>query len=268
MSNGNGNEQIEFERYEAKYVIHPSLVAPIREFIRPFTVPDRNAVGDPPEYVVTTLQLDSPDLVLHHARDHEALNRFKLRVRTYGTDGQCPVFMEIKRKIKGVISKSRAVLPAALWNADVCLRPARMLPFKKQEEQANYLEFVRLVRAIDARPAVRIRYRRQSYLGVNDSYARVTFDRCLCYQPADTWDVLNEGGRWWSMDSATAVNRTFSGVILELKTLSDAPRWMVDLTQQFDLVRVGFCKYSTAMRLESLFAGAEYTEASEASAWT
>jgi hypothetical protein len=216
---------------------------------------------------VTTLQLDSPDLVLHRARDHEALNRFKLRVRTYGTDGQCPVFMEIKRKIKGVISKSRAVLPSALWNEDVCLSPTRMLPFRKEEEQANYLEFVRLVQAIDARPAVRIRYWRQSYLGVNDSYARVTFDRRLCYQPARTWEVLPPGGRWWSMDSSMAVNRTFSGVILELKTLSDTPYWMVDMTRQFDLVRVGFCKYSTAMRLESLFDGAQYTEASEACDW-
>jgi hypothetical protein len=47
VSNGNGQEQIEFERYEAKYVIPPSLVTPIREFIRPFTIPDRNASGDP-----------------------------------------------------------------------------------------------------------------------------------------------------------------------------------------------------------------------------
>lgn len=259
---GNGREQIEFERHEAKYLIHPSLVPKIREYIRPFTAPDDNATGDPPEYVVTTLQLDSPDLTLYRARDREALDRFKLRVRTYGTDGTCPIFLEVKRKLKGVIAKSRAILPAALWGRDVCLRPDRVLPFRKPEEQNHYLEFVRLVRELHARPVVRIRYWRESYFGTNDSYARVTFDRRLCYQPAHTWSVPGEG-RWWSMDSVLAMNRPFSPVVLELKTLSDAPRWMVDLTREFDLVRVGFCKYSTAIRLESLFEGAQYSEASE-----
>jgi hypothetical protein len=105
---------IDLERHEAKYIIHPGQMAAIREFIRPFCVPDENARDGHnglPEYLVTTLQLDSPDLALFHAKEHEALNRFKLRVRTYGTDGQCPVFLEVKRKIKGIIVKSRATVP-------------------------------------------------------------------------------------------------------------------------------------------------------------
>jgi len=65
------------------------------------------------------------------------------------------------------------------------------------------------------------------------------------------------------MDSSVALNRAFSGVILELKTYSDAPQWMSELTERFSLSRTGFCKYSTAMRLESLFYGSTYSDASD-----
>ena len=44
-------------------------------------------------------------------------------------------------------------------------------------------------------------------------------------------------------------------VVLELKTLTEVPRWVVELIQQFDLVRGGNCKYSTAIWEEALFRG-------------
>lgn len=256
---------IELERHEAKYLIPPALMAPIRDFIRPFCVPDDNAVSDTglPEYEVTTLQLDSADMSLYRAKERESLNRFKIRVRTYGLDGRCPIFLEIKRKIKGVIVKSRATIAPDRWHDQTCRYPQAGLLFPSRKEEENYLNFVRLVQTLDARPVVLIRYRRESYLGKNDQYSRLTFDHTLRYRPTRDWNLLPEGGHWWTMDSATAMNRPYSGVILELKTFADAPRWMVDLTERFDLTRIGFCKYFTAVRLESLFNGALYSEAAE-----
>ncbi len=258
------SSEVDLERYEAKYLIHPSLVPEVRRFIEPFCHPDAHAAGAIPEYVVTTLQLDSPDLALYRAKEEEALNRFKLRVRTYGLDGKCPVFLEVKRKIKGVIAKSRVALPFAEWRADLCLNPPSRLVFQSPRQSAAYWEFVRLTRELDARPKVLLRYHRESYLGTNDRYARVTFDRLLCYRVARTWDLLPADGRWWSLDSALALRNPYSGVILELKTFGDAPVWMVDMTERFNLVRIGFSKYFNAMRSELLFGGLEYSAAGEA----
>ena len=255
--------QIEFERYEAKYIIPRQLVPQIREFIRPFCIPDPNTEGTPPEYIITTLQLDSPFGTLHYAKEQEVFNRFKLRVRTYGLDGKAPVFVEIKRKMNGVVLKSRAMMPAEFWGKEACHGHKANLSFKSRHQALNYREFVRLVDAINARPVMLIRYTRESYLSKIDSYARVTFDRRMCYSPARTYTFPGPDVRWWSMDSGTALNRPFSGLILELKTYRDAPAWMVELTARFNLVRTGFCKYSTAMRLESLFQGAMYSEQSE-----
>jgi hypothetical protein len=248
---------VQLDRYEAKYVIPSRLVPRIREFIRPFCMPDPNTHGDPPEYVITTLQLDTPDLALHRAKMNEAKNRFKLRVRTYGEPGESAVYLEVKRKIRGTIVKSRAKVPFDRWSERVVRDTRVNLTFKSREEENGYLNFVRLVRETGARPVVLVRYNRESYFGKYDTYARVTFDRRLLYQRTSSWDSWGRNGRWLAMDTPLAQNHgnRYSGVVLEIKTLSDAPHWMMDLIQHFNLERSGHCKYSIAFWLESLFGG-------------
>lgn len=246
--------QSEFNRYEAKYIIPPSLVPEIRAFISPFCVHDPHAEGTPPEYVVTTLQLDSQDLCLLRAKENEAINRFKMRIRTYGTDARTPVFLEIKRKIKGAIAKSRVMVPredyhAGIFSGETC--PV----FRSRKEALVFTDFLRLRDALDLRPVAFVRYNRESYLGKNYHYARVTFDRKLRYRRTREWTFPSETDRWRSMDSCVALDRDFSGFILELKTLRDVPVWMSELTERFNLVRIGFCKYSAAMDKEAVFYG-------------
>ncbi|MEM7395984.1 MAG: VTC domain-containing protein [Verrucomicrobiota bacterium] len=124
-------------------------------------------------------------------------------------------------------------------------------------EEEGFLEFVRLRDEIEAEPKVYIRYTRESYFGKYDQYARVTFDRKLLYQPTDEWESFGRGRRWLHMDSSYAQRKLmhYSGVVMELKTLSDAPAWMLDMVRYFGLERTGNCKYSTAINQESLFRG-------------
>jgi hypothetical protein len=247
---------IQLERHEAKYIISPALVPRIRDYLKPFCLPDAYGRGEPPEYAVVTLQLDSPSLALHHAREWEALDRFKLRVRTYETPG-CPVFLEVKRKLGRVVVKSRAAVPAERWTSELIQRTDIDLRFKSDKEYVAFLTFIRLAREIGARPVVRLRYVRESYFGVAEEYARVSFDRCLQYQPAHTWAMQEPGAPWLAMDTDLMQNKLmpFSGVVLELKTTTEVPRWMVEMTREFDLERTGNCKYSTAVWGEAVFRG-------------
>ena len=249
--------EVQLDRHEAKYVIPRSLVPKIREFIAPFCQPDSHGQGDPPEYVITTLQLDSAGLALHEAKGNEALNRFKLRVRTYGNPGDSAVFMEVKRNLRGTIVKSRTRIPFDAWGEHLLTDPKISLQFRTDAEVVSFLEFRRLVQEIGAKPVTLIRYTRESYFGTLDQYARVTFDRKLMYQPTASWESWGRGGRWIPLDSSLVQNKQypFSGVVLELKTLSEAPRWMIDLIMEFGLERTGHCKYSNAVWLESLFLG-------------
>lgn len=247
--------EIQMDRHEAKYVIPRSLVPEIREFIRPFCMPDPYTRGNPPEYRITTLQLDTPDLAFHRAKMNEAGTRFKLRVRTYGVPGESAVYLEVKRKIRGSIVKSRAKVPFEAWSEALLHDTCPALTFKSRNEEAGFLTFVRLARETGAQPVVLVRYDRESYFGTHDPYARVTFDRNLVYQPTASWDSWGRGGCWRSMDTPYAQNKdfAFSGIILEIKTLSEAPQWMMDLIMHFNLERGGNCKYSCCLWQESLY---------------
>ena len=257
-------EDLQIDRYEYKYLVPPEQVPEIRKFIRSFVRADSFAEGEVPEYLVTTLQLDALNGALHYAKERKARSRFKLRIRTYGTDGTAPYFMEIKRKVNVMILKSRATLQADDYSRQNLVNPSTLLPFATESETMNYLEFVRLVQEIGARPFIYVRYVRESYKGASERYARVTIDRRLSYRPArGSWDFPLEAKQWYSMDTQTALRREYPGHVLELKAEAEFPDWMAELVERFDLVNTGFCKYSAAMRLESLFRGSSYSDASE-----
>lgn len=170
------------ERHEAKYVVPYALLPEIRRHIQPYVFPDKNGRGEFPSYLVRTIQLDSRDLCLHYAKEVEQLNRFKLRIRSYGTDGKAPYFLEIKRKLGEVIVKSRSVVKAVDYGADLFTKPGRHVPFTNEREHMNYLDFLRLSKEIGAQPVTMIQYERESYMGRVEDYARVTFDTNVCYQ--------------------------------------------------------------------------------------
>lgn len=246
----------ELDRFEAKYIIPRQLVEPIKQFIRPYCTMDKHCAAAGGHYYINTLQLDSPTLSLHYAKEWEATHRFKLRVRTYGNPpGDAPVFLEIKRKYFERVIKSRACIPFAEWKPGVLKKRAEELNLKSVKEREAFREFVRLSEEIDARPLVYVRYSREAYTGLFDHYARITFDSQLCYQPV--FDMYNWGGdgRFISMDSGLVRNRRDSTLVLEVKCTEQVPTWMIELVQEFDLIRCGNCKYSTAIWMENLLTG-------------
>lgn len=255
-------------RYEAKYIIPRELVAGIRAFIGPFCSPDPHAAGTPPEYTITTLHLDDPYYSLHRAKEREAARRFKLRVRTYGAIGSSPVFAEVKAKLDDVIVKARSEIPFPQWSPELVLGVRLPACFKTQHQELDFLQFRRLVWELGARPVVLVRYLRESYVGKVDWYARVTFDRRLEYQVTDSWTDFGRSGLWRCMDSTEAqgFGLPYSGVVLEVKTLSDMPVWVMDMAERFQLQRCGNCKFSTAIWREGLFRGHPATNAATAEA--
>jgi len=242
-------------RHEAKYIVPREIVPELRKFIAPFCVPDPYAHGTPPEYTITTLQLDDPFFSLHAAKGREALDRFKLRVRTYGAIGTAPVFTEIKSKLDMTIVKTRAAIPFAEWGERLVSGVRLPTCFRNRQQEFNFLQFKRLVWELGARPVLLVRYIRESYVGRVDRYARVTFDRKLQYQMTDSWTDFGLGGAWRGMDSAQAqgFGLPYSGVVLEIKTLSHTPLWVMDMVERFQLRKCGNCKYSTALWREGVF---------------
>jgi SPX domain protein involved in polyphosphate accumulation len=251
-------------RHELKYIIPSEQAEEIRNYIQIFCSHDPFAQGEPPVYEVSTMQLDSPDLTLHLAKDAKKKNRFKLRVRTYGHDLNGTVFFEVKRKEEQFIRKTRSRVRMSDYSESLFQKPFTIPRFTNDREYANHYEFLRLMTVANAHPAVHIHYERESWIGHNDPEIRITMDRKIRYRRADGYKLFdgNEKG-WRAMDSETALRRRFGGVVLEIKTPTHVPSWIFYLIRNFDLQRTGFCKYSTAMRLESIYTGNTYTAASE-----
>jgi len=254
-------------RYETKYVIPKEMVSEIREMIRPFCEPDPNCTGDPPTYINTTLQLDSPALGLHHAKLWDFVDRFKLRVRTYGDPvGDFPIFLEVKAKDRNMVYKYRSEIPFDSWGEHLFTdQVIRGIEFKSRKEADNFYQFLRLTKQIGARPVMLIRYHRESYFGTADEYSRVTFDSRLEFQQTYSWGSWGNEGQWRALDNPMMQTRrhdkelNFSGVVMELKAQHDVPAWMIDLVTRLDLWRVGHCKYSNAMWAESIFTTTPWT---------
>jgi hypothetical protein len=249
-----GSGQIDIvNRYESKYLIPPALMPKIRECIAPFTIPDKFCHGNPPEYSITTLQLDTPSFAFHYAKENELDDRIKLRVRTYGEIGTCPVFTEIKGKFQGIVVKARSMIPFDAWSEDLVYSTELPNIFRSPRQENDFLKFRRLVWETCAQPAIIVRYIRESYVGTNKDYLRVTLDKKLEYCPHATWTNFGVGETWYHMDSSEALARDDSCVVLEIKTLQDVPIWVVDLVERFNLQRGGNCKYSTGLWKEALF---------------
>lgn len=240
-------------RYESKYLIPPSAVPEMRAWMGPFVVPDPYGKGDPGEYSITTLQLDTPDLSFHSAKEVEALNRFKLRVRTYGEIGSSPIFTEIKAKYRHTIVKTRAQIPFAAWNERLVLDETLPDIFVSEQQEIDFLNFKRIVWQLGAVPKLLVRYWRESYLGTGLDYLRITFDRLLEYQPTTSWTDLGRSGTWFPMDSGEAQGEENSSIVLEIKTLEQVPTWVLHLIETFDLQKTGNCKYSTGVWKEGCF---------------
>ena len=249
-----GSGQVDrINRYECKYLIPPALMPAVREYIAPFVLPDRFCLGDPPEYCITTLQLDTPSFAFHNAKENELDDRVKLRVRTYGEIGSAPVFTEIKGKFQGIVVKARTMIPFHAWSEGLVYSVELPHFFKTARQENDFLKFRRLVWETNARPMILVRYVRESYVGPGKEYLRVTMDKKLEYCARPTWENFGRGESWYPMDSAESQAREDSCVVLEIKTLEDVPVWVIDMVERFNLQRGGNCKYSTGVWQESLF---------------
>jgi hypothetical protein len=241
------------KRYEKKYLIPPALVPEIRKYITPFVIPDKFGKGPFPEYVITTLQLDTPSLSFHYAKELEYDERFKLRVRTYNDIGSSPIFAEIKTKFQGIIVKTRVMVPFDKWDEKLIFSTELPYIFRSRQQETDFLNFRRLVWETNAEPSNIIRYIRESYVGPGELYLRVTIDRKLEYCSRAAWTNFGVGETWYSMDSGEAQGADDSCVVLEIKTLDEVPVWVVDMVEKFSLQNRGNCKYSTGVWKDSLY---------------
>jgi hypothetical protein len=226
-------------RYEMKYVISESKAAAIVQFIEPYLQLDRYCRIQPGgEYPIVSLYLDSDNLQLCRESLGGLLKRFKLRVRSYSDDVDCPRFFEIKRRTNAVIIKSRAKV---MHNDVSALLSGQYVPplQKHQTETDAIKQFQLYMKSVGAAPKILIRYMRQAYEGESENRVRVTFDRQIVYKVSNDPEVSLNGSGW---------QHNLSGVILEIKFTGRYPAWLGRMVPYFDLQQQSMSKYVTSIK--------------------
>jgi hypothetical protein len=233
-------------RFEFKYTVCDALAREIAEYAKPWTEPDKHVPPGQVGYTITSTYLDTPDMRFLWEKRTLQPNRMKLRVRSYGIRSEGPFFAEIKRRFGDVMVKTRALIPREAIPPIADPAGGSEDPGRFASKRAGIpvvRDFTALVRELELRPVVVVRYDRQPLAGLYDSHTRLTFDRSLrCCIPRRL-EVTPDDRDFQAVDFAALFDQPESQVIVELKFDGRAPFWMQDLIYRFNLIRSSFSKY-------------------------
>lgn len=186
-------------------------------------------------YPICNIYYDTPDSHLITASLQKPVYKEKLRLRCYETPSlDAMVYVEIKKKYKGVVNKRRSAL--RLYQAYDFLESG-LLPATEPFMNAQVLREIQyLLTRQPLQPKVFLSYDRLAFSGAGDSDLRVSFDTNIRARRSDL--RLESGvygapllgpGEW----------------LMEIKTSESIPLWLTGLLSEYRIYPSSFSKYGT-----------------------
>ncbi len=231
-----------FKRRELKYLVTAKQKRILQEAMAPYMEPDPYGRS-----TICSLYFDTSDYLLARRSSEHPIYKEKLRVRSYGTAGEnSPVFVELKKKYRGVVYKRR--IGAAQREAmDYLCGGGKLESVDQIAREIDY--FKNLYRELA--PAVYLSCEREAYFGVEDGELRITFDDDIIWRDTDLSLCVKPYG--------TAILQPGYS-LMEVKLAGAMPLWLCGLLSENSIFMTGFSKYGSAYRqiLENREAGTDY----------
>jgi hypothetical protein len=217
-----------FRRKEQKYILTDTQRQAMEALLREYMQPDRYGCS-----TVCSLYLDTPDYRLIRRSLAKPVYKEKLRLRSYGQAGpDTMVFLELKKKYKGIVYKRRILLPAEKAECYLA-HPAEAVEDSQIGREIHYtMGFYP-----DIAPRVYLCCDRVAWVGRDDPALRLTFDRNIRWRADNLSLTAPPGG-----ESLLADNES----LLEIKALGAMPLWMARFLSQQRIRQVSFSKYGRA----------------------
>lgn len=217
------SNQYIFQRVEKKYQLNQNQYEAFLTAIQDRLHPDQYGY-----HTIHNLYYDTPDYELIRNSIEKPKYKEKFRVRGYGkiTDDS-PVFLEIKKKYRGIVYKRRTSL--SMKQAKVFLETGTLLESDNQimREIAYFMQFYHPV------PQVYLAYDRTAYISPDDPDLRITIDqniRSRYHRLNLEYDgecrILNPGM-----------------YLMEIKVPAAYPVWLASLLCSLQIYPVSFSKY-------------------------
>ncbi len=216
-----------FRRVEKKYRLTPEKKAELLSVIQEHLTPDAHGRN-----TICSLYLDTPDHLIIRNSIIARTYKEKLRLRSYGTPTmEDHVFLEIKKKFKGVVYKRREVM--TLREAMAYIETGEKPCDSQIMREIDYaMHFYR-----HPKPAMLIAYEREAYFDAQNPNLRITFDTNVRARESDCrLEVGHHGERLLSDDT----------ILMEIKTDGAMPVWLASALSRCSILPSRFSKYGTA----------------------
>ena len=216
-----------FRRVEKKYRLNPHQKDALLSLIRERLEPDLHGRN-----TICSLYLDTPDHRLIRQSIAARTYKEKLRLRSYGTPGPDDlVFLEIKKKFKGVVYKRRESMP--LHQAMAYIQQGEKPVDSQIMREIDYaMHFYG-----QPQPAMLIAYEREAYFCPEVPTLRITFDTGVRFREENLRLDAGHHGTALLPDDV---------ILMEVKTDGAMPLWLAHALDECRLFPSSFSKYGTA----------------------
>jgi hypothetical protein len=195
-------------------------------------VPDEHGMS-----TISNLYIDTPDFRLIRNSIDATAYKEKLRLRSYGTPKpDDKVFLEIKKKFKGVVYKRRISL--SLADAYAYLyeekKPEESQIMNEIQYSMEYYNF--------PKPKMALFYEREAYFVKDDPTLRLTFDCNIRYREDNLYLERGTAGK-------EIIDK--EKFVLEVKTDGAMPLWLAQALERAGIFPRSFSKYGISYRLST-----------------
>lgn len=226
-----------FQRNELKYQLDRVQYQTLWRILEPHMMPDEHGIDG--SYMVYSLYFDTDDDEIVRQSSASPVYREKLRMRCYtlpkGLDDV--VYLELKRKLDGVVSKRRATL--RLGEADHFLASRKIPDSLTGLDRQVLREIAAFLERRPARPKVFLSYERQALHGRDDPEFRITFDRNILARRDHPDFRAGDFGTELMGDDC---------FLMEIKICGAMPLWLSSALSRLGLFSSGFSKYGEEYR--------------------
>lgn len=224
-----------FQRYEKKYLVSSEQANRlIGYFLNQRGMEPDKYCRDGSFYGIYNIYFDDEHSSIINASLQKPKFKEKLRLRGYSfpKSGDETVFLELKRKINGIVTKRRAILPYNAAMAFVCENRRPVSESYSANRMIDELEYFISRRKLY--PAVFISYERIAMTDRLDPTLRITFDRNILTRRYDV-DLSKGGGGEPLLDP--------DELVMEIKFIHAPPKWLCDELTKERVYMTGFSKY-------------------------
>lgn len=231
-----------FKRYEKKYLITEAQYKAILPFLMQYMRPDEYC-RDEQWYSIYNIYYDNDDASVIRYSLSKPYYKEKLRLRSYciPNSADSKVFLELKKKIGGIVTKRRAVMPLSEAYA--------FLANGSRPENLDYMntqvlnEISYYLRNHAVKPACYISYDRTALFGREDKEFRITLDHNIITRREE---LRLEKGNFGDYLMASGM------YLMEVKVAGAFPVWLAALLSENKIYQTSFSKYGYAYKQNKL----------------